>query len=160
MGTNVIGRKYNDHAATDRDDVRCKRIFVRSLTAATHGNATGIGIAEFTNRRTAESVDPEKTRINCITGGHPTAAMLPVIYERDRDAVEAALQTIGLIEPHQARIIQISNTLQVAEVLVSEAYRNELRERPDLSVIADSAPMAFDVSGNLAPVAPPADAQH
>jgi len=160
MDTNVIGRKYNDHAATDRDDVRCKRIFVRSLTSATHGNATGIGIAEFTNRRTAEAVDPEKTRINCMTGGHPTAAMMPVVYDRDCDAIEAALQTIGLIEPPQARIIQISNTLQVAEVLVSEAYQPELRERSDLSVISDAAPMAFDMSGNLAPVAAASRGSH
>ena len=27
--TNVVGRKFNDHAGTDRDTVRCKRIFVR-----------------------------------------------------------------------------------------------------------------------------------
>jgi hypothetical protein len=160
MDTNVIGRKYNDHAATDRDDVRCKRIFVRSLTAATHGNATGIGIAEFTNRRTAESVDPEKTRINCMTGGHPTAAMMPVVYDRDCDAIEAALQTIGMIEPHQARIIQISNTLQVAEVLVSEAYRSELRGRTDLTAVGEPTPLKFDASGNLTPVGPPGRETH
>jgi hypothetical protein len=160
MDTNVIGRKYNDHAATDRDDVRCKRIFVRGLTAATHGNATGIGIAEFTNRRTAEAVDHERTRINCITGGHPTAAMIPVVYDRDCDAIEAALQTIGLVEPHRARIIQISNTLQVAEVLVSEAYRPELRERADLTVVGEPAPMTFDTKGNLAPLVQPEGGGH
>ena len=108
MDSNVVGRKYNDHAATDRDDVRCKRIFVRSLTEATHGNATGIGIAEFTNRRTAEAVDQDKTRINCITGGHPTGGMMPLVYDRDCDAIEAALQTVGLVDPRRARVIQIA----------------------------------------------------
>jgi hypothetical protein len=152
MDTNVIGRKYNDHAATDRDDVRCKRIFVRSLTQATHGNATGIGLAEFTNRRTAEAVDPVKTRINCITGGHPTAAMMPIVCESDREAIELALETIGLTEPPQARVIQIRNTLQIAEVLVSEAYRGELKGRKDLALVEGPGEMAFDGDGTLAPV--------
>ena len=149
MDTNVVGRKYNDHAATDRDDVRCKRIFVRSLTEATHGNATGIGIAEFTNRRTAEGVDQDKTRINCITGGHPTGGMMPLVYDRDCDAIEAALQTVGLVDPPRARVIQIANTLHVAEVLVSEAYQPELEERVDLTALGPASPMEFDPHGNL-----------
>ncbi len=149
MDTNVVGRKYNDHAATDRDDVRCKRIFVRSLTPATHGNATGIGIAEFTNRRTADAVDADKTRINCITGGHPTGGMMPLVYDRDREAIEAALQTIGLVDSPRARVMQISNTLHVAEVLVSEAYQSELTERADLTPLGPASPMAFDPDGNL-----------
>ncbi|MCA9055523.1 MAG: DUF2088 domain-containing protein, partial [Planctomycetaceae bacterium] len=67
MDTNVIGRKFNDHAATEEDDADCNRIFVRGLTEKTHGNATGIGIAEFTNRRTIDALDYEITRINCVT---------------------------------------------------------------------------------------------
>lgn len=152
MDTNVIGRKYNDHAATDKDDVRCRRIFVRSLTEETHGNATGIGIAEFTNRRTADAIDHVKTRINCITGGHPTGAMVPVTYDTDREAVEAALQTIGLVEPPRARVMQITNTLHVGEVLVSEAYKPQFAERADLTVVSGPSPMAFDAAGQLADV--------
>jgi hypothetical protein len=47
MDTNVLGRKYNDHVAIGDEVPRIKRIIVRSLTEETHGNATGIGIAEF-----------------------------------------------------------------------------------------------------------------
>ena len=152
MDTNVVGRKYNDHAATEKDDVRCRRIFVRSLTEETHGNATGIGLCEFTNRRTADAIDHVKTRINCITGGHPTGAMVPITFDTDREAVEGALQTVGLVEPHRSRVIQITNTLHVGEVLVSEAYKPQFAERPDLTVINGPEPMAFDAAGNLADV--------
>jgi len=153
MDTNVVGRKYNDHAATDRDDVSCKRIFVRSLTAATKGNATGLGMAEFTNRRTADAVDAVKTRINSLTGGHPTAAMMPVVFDTDREAIEAALLTVGLVEPENTRVLQITNTLHVAELLVSEAYEPQLREREDLSVVEAAEGMSFDEAGNLRSVA-------
>lgn len=69
MDTNVIGRKFNDHRATDKDSVSAKLIFVRGLTPETHGNACGIGLAEFTNQRTVEQIDKRITAINCITGG-------------------------------------------------------------------------------------------
>src|SRR5579871_4506959 len=149
MDTNVIGRKYNDHAATDRDSVRCKRIFVRGLTEETHGNATGIGIAEFTNRRTANAIDHKITAINCITGNHPTAAMIPIVCETDREAITSALHTCGLVEPPQSKVVQIPDTLHLAEVLVSEAFLPQLAERMDLERLSDPADMSFDTHGSL-----------
>ena len=47
MDTNVIGRKYNDHRATDGEHPRITRIYVRDLTDETHGNASGLGMAEY-----------------------------------------------------------------------------------------------------------------
>ena len=149
MDTNVIGRKYNDHAATEHDDVSVKRIFVRGLTEATHGNATGIGIAEFTNTRTINQVDRRITAINCLTGGHPTAAMLPIAFDTDREVIQAALPTLGLVEPINAKVVQIANTLHLGEVLVSEAYLPEISQRPDLAIIDGPFEMPFDADGNL-----------
>ena len=149
LDTNVVGRKYNDHAGTDRDTVRCKRIFVRGLTEETHGNATGIGISEFTNQRTADAIDRKITAINCITGLHPTAAMIPIAYETDRDAISQALHTCGLVEPPNAKVIQIKDTLHLADVLVSEKYLDELSGRNDLERLSEPDEMAFDAHGPL-----------
>ncbi|MBS0202065.1 MAG: DUF2088 domain-containing protein [Planctomycetes bacterium] len=149
LDTNVVGRKYNDHAATDRDSVRCKRIFVRGLTEETHGNATGIGLAEFTNQRTADAIDRKITAINCITGLHPTAAMIPIAFETDRESISNALHTCGLVEPPDSRVIQIPDTLHLAEVLVSEAYLPQFADRQDLEQLSDPADMAFDPQDNL-----------
>ncbi|HVW00132.1 MAG TPA: lactate racemase domain-containing protein [Planctomycetaceae bacterium] len=149
MDTNVIGRKYNDHKATDKDEASARVIFVRSLTEATHGNATGIGLAEFTNQRTVDAVDRRITAINCITGGHAPGGAIPLAFETDRDVLENALPTIGLTEPENARIIQITNTLQLAEVLVSEAYLPEIENRADLEILEGPAPIEFDADGNL-----------
>ncbi len=155
MDTNVVGRKYNDHAATEKDYARCKRIFVRGLTKETHGNGTGIGLSEFTNQRTIDGIDRNMTAINCITGNHPTGAMLPIAYETDREVVTAALQTIGLTEPPDARIMQIADTLHLAECLVSEAFAKEWAGRKDLEILSGPTPMAFDENGNLRPVLAP-----
>jgi hypothetical protein len=150
MDTNVVGRKYNDHRATEQDSVTCKRIFVRGLTSETHGNACGIGIAEFTNRRCADVIDHDATRINCLTGGHPSAGAVPVTFETDREAIAAALETVGLCEPDDARMVQIPDTLHLRDVLVSTAFLEEIRSRPDLELQGDPQELSFDSTGHLA----------
>jgi hypothetical protein len=152
MDTNVVGRKYNDHQATELDEARVRRIFIRSLTEATHGNACGIGMAEFTTRRAAAQVDHKITNVNCITAGHPTAAMMPVVCENDRQAVEDGLSTIGLTPPEKARVIHIHDTLHLETVLISEAYASEIGSQPRLEVVAGPEPMAFDSGGFLVPL--------
>ncbi|MSR59661.1 MAG: DUF2088 domain-containing protein [Planctomycetaceae bacterium] len=153
MDTNVVGRKYNDHRATENDTVAVKTIFIRGLTEATHGNACGLGMSEFTNQRTIDSVDRRITAINAITGGHPPAAATPISFETDRDVLENALPTIGLTDPEHAKIVQISNTLHLAEVLVSDVYLSEIEKRDDLEIIDGPHEMEFDDDGNLYPVA-------
>jgi len=154
MDTNVIGRKYNDHKATDKDNVAVKTIFVRGLTEATHGNACGIGMAEFINDRTAAAVDRRITAINAVTGGHAPAAAIPIAFESDRECVAQALTTVGLVDPPDAKVMQITNTLQLAELLVSEAYLPRIKERPDLEILSPPADMKFDAQGNLSLVNP------
>ena len=152
MDTNVIGRKYNDHRATERDSVSVKTIFVRGLTEATHGNACGIGMAEFTNSRTIAAVDRRITAINAITGGHAPSAALPIAFETDRDVLQESFPTIGMTEPENARVLQIANTLHLAEVLASEAYLPLIKARGDLEILEDLRDMQFDSHGNLLPV--------
>jgi hypothetical protein len=153
MDTNVIGRKFVGNPDEGRDEVCCTRIFIRGLTEETHGNACGIGLAEFTNRRTVEQMDVNVTTINALTGGHPAAAATPVTFDTDRDVLDAALQTVGLDEPENARVIQISNTLHLSEVLVSEAYLPEASRRSDLEILDGPFEMEFDADGFLLPVA-------
>ena len=74
-------------------------------------------------------------------------------YDTDREVLENAFPTIGLPEPPEARVIQISNTLHLAEVLVSAAYRPEVEQRSDLEIVGLPSDLAFDASGNLFPVA-------
>lgn len=153
MDTNVVGRKYNDHKATEKDGVAVKTIFIRGLTEATHGNACGLGMCEFTNQRTVDSVDRRITAINAITGGHAPAAGIPIAFETDREVLENALPTIGLTDPENARVVQISDTLHLAEVLVSEAYLPEIQKRDDLEILEEAHDMEFNEEDNLYPVA-------
>jgi hypothetical protein len=149
MDTNVVGRKFNDHVAWENEWPKIKRIVVRDLTDETHGNATGIGMSEFCRTRVVDKMNVSYTRINCLTGGHPTAAMLPLDYVTDKEILDAALPTIGLVEPPQAKLMWAHNTLELAEVECSVAYLNEARERPDLTIVREPRPLPLDADGNL-----------
>ncbi|MDQ3331911.1 MAG: nickel-dependent lactate racemase [Planctomycetota bacterium] len=149
MDTNIVGRKFDDKKATDRDEANCKRIFVRGLTEATGGNATGIGIADFTNERTVAKIDRRATAVNCVTGSHPTAAAIPIAFPTDRECVEAALLTLGLVDPPDAKVIHITNTLHLAELWASERYVDEAAALPHVEVMSDPAPIRFDETDNL-----------
>lgn len=149
LDTNIVGRKYNDHEAREGDSVRVERIFVRSLTDETHGNATGIGMAEFTNQRTIDQVNRKITAVNCITGGHPEGAMLPIAFESDEEVLAAACSTVGLKTAEELRVIQIADTLHLSEVLVSEVYLAEMTNRTDLEVLSEPEVLEFDANRNL-----------
>lgn len=153
LDANIVGRKYNDHVATKDDLVSCRRILIRALTPETHGNATGIGMAEFTTQRCVDQIDHRKTRINCVTANHPEAAMIPITLPTDADAVSAGLQTIGMIEPEDARVVQISDSLHLSRVRVSEAYFPLIEKSDRMEFLGEPYDFPLDADGCLSDVA-------
>ena len=151
MDTNVIGRIYNI-ASPSPDSPKIKRIFVRDLTEATHGNATGLGMADFTTRRCFEKIDYQSTYINCVTGGAPENARIPVICENDRQALVWALTTIGPVEPEEARMVWIKNTLEMENILVSQSLLGETQGNGKLEVVDGPLALQYDHDWNLVDV--------
>ncbi|NLE38326.1 MAG: DUF2088 domain-containing protein [Pirellulaceae bacterium] len=148
MDTNVIGRKFNDHAATGDETPRVRRIAVRGLSTP-GGNALGIGMAEFCRSRILREADWHATRTNVLTSGHIGAAMPPLDYDTDREMIETALGTVGLVEPADARVLWIRDTLHLAELECSAAYLDEASRRDDLEVVSEPRPLPLDEAGNL-----------
>jgi hypothetical protein len=149
MDTNIIGRKFNDHEAREGEWPKINIIALRGLTPETHGNASGIGISELVRQRVVDEMDREITNVNCETAGHVTAAMIPISKQTDREIVDLALTCVGMVEPPQAKVMWIRNTLQLAELECSEAYYNEARERPELTILSEPRGLPFDAAGNL-----------
>ena len=68
-----------DHLRRDgRPAPFIRRIFVRDLTAETHGNAIGIGLADVTTTRLVRAMDVHKSFTNAMTALTPQSAKLPV----------------------------------------------------------------------------------
>ena len=127
-------------------------IFIRGLSAHTHGNAAGIGFADFTTTRCVRSLNYQATAINCTTAGYPQGANLPVHYDTDREVLDTALAIIGTRAPEEARIMRIRNTMMLEEVEASEPCLGVLPKMTDFQVIAGPTELAFDAQGNLPPL--------
>src|SRR5213593_1302786 len=148
MDTNVIGRPSNPHEPFPNDP-RILWIVALDLTEESYGNAVGIGNADFTTRRLVEKIDWKKTAINSLTACAPNGAKLPLTFDSDREAVESALDCIGLTKPEQARVIRIKNTLMIGEIECSEAFLPDIQKRPDLEIIGEARPLPFDAAGQI-----------
>ena len=149
MDTNVVGRKASDHDPGEHEFPKIKRICLRGISAVSQGNATGIGIAEFCLTRAIEQMDVRTTRINCLTGSHPTAAMLPLDYATDREMLEAAIPTLGLVEPDDTALLWVRDTLHLTELECSRAYWDRCVGRDDLEILTDPRPFPLDAAGML-----------
>jgi hypothetical protein len=148
MDTKVIGRIMNIIEPPPTHP-RILRIYVRDLHADSYGNAMGVGLADFVSRRLVNKIDPTATYINGLTGLSPESARIPMTLDTDREAVEAALGTIGLVKPEEARIVRIQNTLLLEELEVSEALIPEVQRRGTLEILWGPKPLMFDSSGGL-----------
>jgi hypothetical protein len=149
MDTNVVGRKRAFRMKTPEGQPQMRFIFVRDLSAHTHGNATGIGLADFTTTRLVRAMSYQATVINCLTAGYPDSANLPVHLDNDRQVIEAALAILGTREPKDARILRIQNTLSLAEVEASEPCLTQPRGPVEFSVVNGPFDVSFDAQGNL-----------
>lgn len=150
MDTNVIGRNLFI-GGTKSNKPKITRIFVRDLTEESHGNATGIGMADYTTKRLVDKIDYTSTRINCMTGMAPENGRVPVFFEKDREALSIAHFNSGVFNPQDLRILWIKNTLEIEYLFASEAFLKEARSNPRLEVLSEPFDFPFDQNGNLIP---------
>jgi len=147
MDTNIIGRIYID-GEPEPEKPKITRIVVTDLTEKTHGNAIGIGLADFTTRKLFERIDFNATYQNAVTSTFVLRGKIPIIAEDSRTAIEWALRTCGPIEIENAKIIRIKDTLSLSEMYVSRSILDEIKHR--VEVIGDFVDIC-DERGELIP---------
>jgi len=145
---NITGRN-RDLLGVFPHPAQVKRLFVRDLTDRSKGNATGIGLADITTQRLVDKIDYAATYKNCITGISLEKAAVPMYFENDREAIEVALGSVGLIPAEKNKIVRIKNTLRSDTAEVSEVYAEMFQQRPDLEVIGGPYRMEFNCENNL-----------
>jgi hypothetical protein len=118
MDSNVVGRYYSGPTGTPPT---IQRIVVRDLTAATQGNAVGLGMADVVLQRAVDKIDRHKTYMNCITAKTPEGARVPLTLESDREAIDIALACCVQVVPTEARIVRIRDTKHLDRMYVSTA---------------------------------------
>jgi hypothetical protein len=148
MDPNVIGRGMQQEKV--RLDVpKIYRLFVRDLTGETHGNAIGIGFADFTTDRLVRKIDVKATWTNVLASVAPWEARVPIHYPSDREAIVEALKTAGTTPGELMRIVRIRDTEHIDTMWVSESMLRAIRADRRIVRAGKPRPMLFDARGNL-----------
>jgi Lactate racemase N-terminal domain len=149
MDTNVVGR-FRILGVEEPESPDVKYLIVGDVSEASHGNALGVGLADFTTRRLFEKVDYEAMNQNVLTSTFVERAKIPMVMENDREALEAALRCNWGVEPEDTRFIRIPNTLHLRYAYLSENLLDEALANGNVEVVEEAAELDFDENGNLA----------
>jgi hypothetical protein len=150
MDSSVTGR-IMAHGIPDPTTPDIQLVAALDLTAASAGNAVGIGLADLTTARLVSKIDIKATYINSILGGFPEQGKIPMFFNTDRELLEAAAQLLGATPIDEARIIRAKNTLVLNELLVSESLLDELRPLKQVEIQSHPEDIRFDSNGLLLP---------
>jgi hypothetical protein len=150
LDPNVVGRMLIEASPEMETNIpRITRIGLLDVSPESHGNATGIGIADLTTTRAIAAIDPLPFRMNNLTARFLWRSKLPIAFDTDREVIAACLQTCWQPQLDQIKLCLIPNTLEVAELWVSAPLAEEARQRLDLQVVGEPQPLPFDEAGNL-----------
>ncbi|XVH33425.1 DUF362 domain-containing protein (plasmid) [Haloferacaceae archaeon DSL9] len=154
MDPNVIARRPYAPNEADIDTPVIERIYTRSLTDPSHGNATGVGLADVVHADLLAGMNPSKTFTNALTASTLRSIRVPPAVETDRAGVSACLSSIGVVgdAPERVRLVRARDTMHLERLVVSEALIEEARERDDLRVVVE--PEAFSFVGDTLPSFP------
>lgn len=127
-------------------DHAIETIVVLDLTDDSHGNATGVGMADLITHRLRDKIDWTATSVNCLTTGWFEGMKLPYALPSDREVLETAL---GRYDPATVRMAVIDDTLHLNRLWLSESLIDDARALPALTVEEAPRPLAFDAAGAL-----------
>lgn len=150
LDPNVVGRmllEASPEAETNKP--RVIRMGLLDVSPESHGNGTGIGIADLTTNRAIASIDPAPFRMNNLTARFLWRSKLPIAFETDREVINACVETCWQPESAKIKFCVIPNTLEVTELWVSEPLLAEARGNPHLEPVGSPQPLPFDAHGNL-----------
>lgn len=149
MDTNVIGR-LKIPGQPEPDSPRIRVIYTRDLTAESHGNAVGMGLADIISRQLHAKVNFAATYENALTATFIERAKVPLIAKIDAQAIEWAMRACGSPSPDDFRVVRIRNTLQLDMLQVSPAVFAELADTPTIETISAPAVVVTEI-GQLTP---------
>ncbi len=156
MDPNIIGRSVYGYmsqgpAVNPMSTVKIRRIFVRDLTPESHGNAIGVGLADFATSRLIRAMDPRSMYVNALTALSPLMVKTPIHFEADSEIITWGLASLGITEGRSARVVRISSTLALETMQVAEAFSEEVASDQKLTTLNPPEEMQFDSQQNLLP---------
>ncbi|MDB5085463.1 MAG: hypothetical protein JWN30_2349 [Bacilli bacterium] len=146
MDPNITGRFPTPYATGGAD---VTKIAVLDLTKQSHGNANGVGSADYTTQRLVDKMDKPGTYINGLTSTVSAPTKIATTLENDLLAIQAAIKTCNILDYKTCRLIRIQDTLHLGEIEISHSLVEEARQHPAIEIISEPYEWIFDKEGFL-----------
>ena len=137
MDPNVIGMHRRIGGPPERE-IGC--IVACDLSDESHGNASGVGMADIITEQLRAKIDWHATYTNALTANNLWGVKLPVACATAREAVLLAMKPFA---PESVRAVRVRNTAQLDEMWVSQALLAELARHPSLEQIGELQKVAW-----------------
>ncbi len=147
MDPNITGTFATPFAG---EGLKAESRIVFSLSEETHGNATGLGTADFTTPKVFKEFDPITTYTNAMTARISLIAKMPLVMPDEYTAVRMAIhKSVRNGAQENPRIVHIENTGDVEYINVSEALWDEVAKNERLKFVSDEFEYKFDANGEI-----------
>ena len=131
--------------------IRVQRTAFLNLSEISHGNALGVGLASAITSKIFDVMDIEAMYPNCLTSTVLKSACIPCVVATDKEAIQLCIRTCNGIEGQPLRMVRIANSLHIGQIMLSEAYYEDVcaGKYPGVEALDAPAPLAFDAGDNV-----------
>jgi hypothetical protein len=129
MDSNLLNRNPYGYYPGDRwrgNGPSVHRVVCSALQASSHGNAHGMGLADFITERLARVINEETTMLNSLTAFSPLLCSRPPVMKNDREAILAAINASPAVNLDAPAFAAIPDTLHPGRALISAAVLNRI----------------------------------
>lgn len=132
---NIVGR--NCRGVTGFGKPHVEKIVVLDLSEQTHGNATGVGLADVITQKLYDGIDFPITYANVIASAYLDGGLIPIPMPDEQSAIALAVKTVPRIKPRDCRIVRMLDTLHVGDIQVSDSLLPLVEAHPKMQKTGD-----------------------
>ncbi len=144
MDPNVVGRSRLPIG------IKSERMGIFELSEESHGNATGMGRADVGTMKFFHQISFDDTYPNAVTDHDSSVYKIPLIAENEKECIQTSMAICLNMDVNNPRIIILKNSLEIEDMLISEALIPEAKTREQLTITSEPFELEFDSEGNLA----------
>ena len=141
MDPNITGTFHNEFCGKG---LNVESRVVLSLSKGTHGNAVGLGMADFINVKTLLQFDPISTYTNAMTSRVSPVAKIPLVMPDDLTAIRAGIFKSTSPTADAPRIVKIRDTGNIELIEISESLWPEAESHPEVTFASEPYDLDFD----------------
>jgi hypothetical protein len=151
MDLKVVNRGVHGQYNAWPDTPHVERIFIRSLSPHSGGNAVGVGLADVVHDNVLPRINLRVSGLNARTSGSLATVRIPLHFPSDRECLDLLTATVGKLNPADVTMAWIHNTLELGALALSENLRSAIDSNPALEITGPPFAIEFDEAGNLRP---------